>query len=433
MECVLLLEFFINKNWLNTPEIKLLNALPNAHFAVRCATLSSVSLRIFCIDKALAYDKVQTASRGSRSGAVGGSESRTANTNTTKRKSVPVTTTSSRSRGRPRLDEEEGSIAKRTLGRRAATRQNYAEPDTDDEDEVSGRRRLRERKTSSTSPSTNLRLQPWECSSCHEMNEARSRSCSECGTSKPPASMAYPSSRPSRQDRMRERQRAQEEEEEEDEDEDEDEEEEEEEEEDSRGPVLRIRKTRGMVATRASSRNTNKRMKYTNDDEDEEEEDEEEEEKEEEEEENEDDDDKDDDKESENEMNTEESESLSDMIYRIIEETEDEGKLIMLRILQALVEDSDSEVFHTPVDEKEVPGYRKVIKSPMDLRSITTQVAVNFYGKSGEDYDSFLQDLALIWKNCQQYNGLNSSLTKCAQRLSARVDQLAHEHGILSE
>jgi hypothetical protein len=49
------------------PHSRLLTALPNPHFAVRCATLSAVALRVFCIDRAFAYDKVVLPSRASRS------------------------------------------------------------------------------------------------------------------------------------------------------------------------------------------------------------------------------------------------------------------------------------------------------------------------------------------------------------------------------
>ena len=36
----------------------MLAALPSYHFAVRCATLSAVALRVYCIDRAIIYDKV---------------------------------------------------------------------------------------------------------------------------------------------------------------------------------------------------------------------------------------------------------------------------------------------------------------------------------------------------------------------------------------
>ena len=41
MECLLLLEFYLNKHWLTGPQSRLITALPNPQFAVRCATLSA--------------------------------------------------------------------------------------------------------------------------------------------------------------------------------------------------------------------------------------------------------------------------------------------------------------------------------------------------------------------------------------------------------
>ncbi len=58
MECVLLLEYYINKSWLGFPNVRLLNALPNPHFSIRCCTVSSVALRVFCLDKCVLYEKV---------------------------------------------------------------------------------------------------------------------------------------------------------------------------------------------------------------------------------------------------------------------------------------------------------------------------------------------------------------------------------------
>jgi hypothetical protein len=74
MECVLLLEHYINNKWLAAPHNRLLNALPSPHFAMRCCTYASVALRIYSIDKAMLYDNVQLPSRLSRTGGRGGPE-----------------------------------------------------------------------------------------------------------------------------------------------------------------------------------------------------------------------------------------------------------------------------------------------------------------------------------------------------------------------
>ena len=59
MECTVILEHFINKDWLKSPQNRLLNALPNFHFALRCASLSSLALRIYCLDHAIDYKKLK--------------------------------------------------------------------------------------------------------------------------------------------------------------------------------------------------------------------------------------------------------------------------------------------------------------------------------------------------------------------------------------
>ena len=53
MECLIILEYYICKAWLEMPQTKLYTSLPSPHFAIRAATLSSVSLRLFCLDKAM--------------------------------------------------------------------------------------------------------------------------------------------------------------------------------------------------------------------------------------------------------------------------------------------------------------------------------------------------------------------------------------------
>ena len=55
-----LIDFFIIflLLFLQAPQNRLLAALPSYHFAVRCATLSAVALRVYSMDRALTYDKV---------------------------------------------------------------------------------------------------------------------------------------------------------------------------------------------------------------------------------------------------------------------------------------------------------------------------------------------------------------------------------------
>ncbi len=73
MECVLMLEYYIARQWFDAPAASngsgrppLLAALPGAHSAVRSATLSAAGLRVFTLDRVLIYDKIQHIKRGSR-------------------------------------------------------------------------------------------------------------------------------------------------------------------------------------------------------------------------------------------------------------------------------------------------------------------------------------------------------------------------------
>jgi len=66
MGCVLVLEHYLQRPWMEPPYNKLLAALPAPHFAVRTATLSAASLRLFCIDRIIDYRKVASVSRSKR-------------------------------------------------------------------------------------------------------------------------------------------------------------------------------------------------------------------------------------------------------------------------------------------------------------------------------------------------------------------------------
>lgn len=66
MECVLLLEYSINKTWFHALGLKLMGRLPSPHFAIRCCSLASVALRIYSLDRAIFFDKVYVPPRGSR-------------------------------------------------------------------------------------------------------------------------------------------------------------------------------------------------------------------------------------------------------------------------------------------------------------------------------------------------------------------------------
>ncbi|OTF75547.1 transcription initiation factor TFIID subunit 1-like protein [Euroglyphus maynei] len=73
----------------------------------------------------------------------------------------------------------------------------------------------------------------------------------------------------------------------------------------------------------------------------------------------------------------------------------------------------DSEPFHQPVNVKTVPDYYNIITRPMDLQSIRQ----NIRNKRYKNREEFLNDVNLIVKNSEIYNGLNHVLSAISRRL----------------
>jgi hypothetical protein len=67
MECLLLLEYYINNKWYTGSYDELIGMLPAHQFAIRSPTISSVALRIYCLDMCLDYKKIQLPTRPKRS------------------------------------------------------------------------------------------------------------------------------------------------------------------------------------------------------------------------------------------------------------------------------------------------------------------------------------------------------------------------------
>ena len=165
LECVLLLEYYINKQWLAYPQSRILAALPNPHFAVCNATYSSSALRIYCLDKALLYDKVFVPPR----------ERRAAQFDQFAYEEPPVSkysqsTNNSTSDGRGRR------AAAASASLRIQKSVNYNEDSGDEGPNVT---------TTSVQPP-----QKWACPECTMVNEARARSCAGCEARKPTAGSA---------------------------------------------------------------------------------------------------------------------------------------------------------------------------------------------------------------------------------------------------
>lgn len=228
MESLLLLEFYINKTWLTSAQ-KLYNALPNAHFAIRCSTFSSVALRIFALDSCMSYEKVQSLPRLQRTIASAASSSApvvdvqpsrkadVAPVHVAQRKSRPApnnryVSESEKSESEEESDEEEesseASVSDDSGGRRkrpsraAANKMSRASPaarrpprraaavsasnklrdvDSDDSDGSDARPSASNRPSARTLP---RETSQWRCTFCTCLNEMRARSCQVCGSRK---------------------------------------------------------------------------------------------------------------------------------------------------------------------------------------------------------------------------------------------------------
>ncbi|KAK2151093.1 hypothetical protein LSH36_376g04026 [Paralvinella palmiformis] len=97
---------------------------------------------------------------------------------------------------------------------------------------------------------------------------------------------------------------------------------------------------------------------------------------------------------------------------------DDNDQVALSYILATVTEDrlkvlDNSHPFHNPVNKKFVKDYYDVIKQPMDLSTLLKNVNTHKY-KNREQY---LEDLSLIYKNSEKYNGPESTYTATAKKL----------------
>ncbi len=161
MECMLLLEHYLRKQWIDGEQARVVAALPNAHFAMRCCSLPALSLRIYTMDRAIIYSHVEaTKSKrsrfnfGSEKGAVHHEDS----------------------------DEEEYGVH-RSKRQRKPVQRLYENADFGSEEEDYEDRTRR--KNYHTAPVQPTVKEAWCCPICGCENSARARSCSACGERKP--------------------------------------------------------------------------------------------------------------------------------------------------------------------------------------------------------------------------------------------------------
>eukprot|EP01134_Creolimax_fragrantissima_P006726 CFRG6726T1 len=75
--------------------------------------------------------------------------------------------------------------------------------------------------------------------------------------------------------------------------------------------------------------------------------------------------------------------------------------------------------FFDPVDPVAVPDYYKVITDPIDLGEIELRMRAGHYRRKEE----FVRDVSLMLDNCRTYNATDTLYYKCADILSAFIDE----------
>jgi hypothetical protein len=88
-------------------------------------------------------------------------------------------------------------------------------------------------------------------------------------------------------------------------------------------------------------------------------------------------------------------------------------------MLLRLVEYDFGYIFSEPVDTEQLPGYLKVVKTPMDLGTISNRLVNGAYKESDEGTletvaTKVLKDIELVWKNCYTFNVEGSSVYRMA-------------------
>ncbi|XP_041858352.1 bromodomain adjacent to zinc finger domain protein 2B isoform X2 [Melanotaenia boesemani] len=94
--------------------------------------------------------------------------------------------------------------------------------------------------------------------------------------------------------------------------------------------------------------------------------------------------------------------------------------LAMCRMLLAELEaHQDAWPFLTPVNLKTVPGYRKVIKKPMDFSTIKEKLINNLY----LNLETFIIDVNLVFDNCEKFNEDDSEIGRAGHNMRRFFDQ----------
>ncbi|CAJ1079290.1 bromodomain adjacent to zinc finger domain protein 2B isoform X1 [Xyrichtys novacula] len=88
-------------------------------------------------------------------------------------------------------------------------------------------------------------------------------------------------------------------------------------------------------------------------------------------------------------------------------------------LLSELEAHPDAWPFLTPVNHKSVPGYKKVIKKPMDFSTIREKLTNNQY----LNLETFIVDINLVFENCEKFNEDDSQIGRAGHSMRRFFDK----------
>jgi hypothetical protein len=93
----------------------------------------------------------------------------------------------------------------------------------------------------------------------------------------------------------------------------------------------------------------------------------------------------------------------------------------MSKLLQSMIQRSDTEPFRVPVDWKGMGlfDYPTLIKKPMDLGTVKR----NINGRKYKSIPEAAEDIRLVWTNCMTYNQDGSDFFLLAKNLSKKFEE----------
>uniref|UniRef100_A0A4W6CZP6 Bromodomain adjacent to zinc finger domain 2B n=1 Tax=Lates calcarifer TaxID=8187 RepID=A0A4W6CZP6_LATCA len=99
----------------------------------------------------------------------------------------------------------------------------------------------------------------------------------------------------------------------------------------------------------------------------------------------------------------------------------------LCRVLLAELErHQDAWPFLTPVNLKSVPGYKKVIKKPMDFSTIREKLVSSQY----QNLETFIIDVNLVFDNCEKFNEDNSEIGRAGHNMRKFFEKRWTENGV---